>query len=378
MQRFPMRINNLDLFRGLAAWLVVLFHLHGDTGALLPGLSGFGWIGVDIFFVISGAAISSSAYRLYGKYQDQWKGIYWQHRIRRIYPLYILAALVSAWYFAGYRESGQWGEGAFQLLSHLLMLHGFFPWTWQGLLGPAWSLAIEFQFYLLMMLAWPWLSRQRAVVVMTIALLVSSLWLCYFWQVAVLESESLRYFYTSQLPGRLYEFAFGFLLFRIMLALEHRPAVMLYRARWLLMGIGAFLLIAWYCGAALNDVSRVGQVGAWLHQHGGELGTRIGITICIFMVLLGAGLCRESRLLKPLYWFGTISYGIYLSHTMVIQALFKAGLPALQVIFWSIPLIILIAAATYYGVERPFLRGRLKREVVSSGKVAGELALQGR
>ena len=90
MQRYPL----IDVLRGFAALIVVFYHVievgawkdFPTTGlAMLPRI---GWIGVDLFFVISGFVIGKTAMEGYAK-GGNWRAIYTNRRIRRIAPLYL-------------------------------------------------------------------------------------------------------------------------------------------------------------------------------------------------------------------------------------------------------------------------------------------------
>lgn len=154
------RLPLLDALRGLAALAVAWFHF--TQGGLLPeGLlkaSGhYGWLGVEVFFVISGCvipwALSQAGYR--------WPtdaGPYLLRRVIRLDPPYLITILLALllWQLAawmpGFRGDAPQVE-ALTLALHLGYLVDLAGHTW--IVPVFWSLAIEFQYYLLMALAWP-------------------------------------------------------------------------------------------------------------------------------------------------------------------------------------------------------------------------------
>lgn len=169
------RIEGLDFLRGLASLAVCWFHLtsftYGTPDGWFYGLlrqSGVhGWLGVEVFFVISGFVIPYSlhraGYRL-GNYPT-----FILKRVARLDPPYlvsIVVVLLLAFAHAFYSGRPFEVEGqpvsAAQVLLHLGYVNVFFGYEW---LNPSfWTLAIEFQYYLLMGLLFPLVgSRRRAV-----------------------------------------------------------------------------------------------------------------------------------------------------------------------------------------------------------------------
>lgn len=352
--------SHFDLLRGFAALLVVFYHLNGDTGGnLLPLITGLGWIGVDIFFVISGAVISSSAEQLYGEDNQNWGKNFWHRRLARIYPIYLIAIFVFTLYFLPRNTIQECWELGFQFTTHLFMLHGYFPWTWQGLLGPTWSLAIEMQFYFLIWLGWPWIRRQKVWVILLIGLLCTFLWHSYFRQAHNVEEKQLLFF-LSQLPGRLDEFAYGFLIFQLVKkrcaknAIDNKIlASSFFRCTLVILGI--FLPLTWYY-AVNGSASIFGIIGMGLHLKLGDVGVRLLFGVCAFFLVWGATLFRENKVTQGLSWFGTISYGVYLLHAIIILFLLEKGIGQYDLVFVALVLTVVLAGLSYYLIERPVMR----------------------
>src|SRR5574344_1867815 len=146
--KFNEDINGL---RGVAILAVLLFHFQ------VPGFGG-GFIGVDLFFVISGFLLSDI---ILGKLQTGSFSLlgFFMHRVRRIVPaLYVMLAccLVLGWWWlapADYKELGK--ETAYASLfitNHLFVRDsGYFATeTASKLLLHTWTLGVEWQFYLLL------------------------------------------------------------------------------------------------------------------------------------------------------------------------------------------------------------------------------------
>ena len=151
MQR---RIPQLDAVRGVAI-LLVMFHNSGS----LPHLFAQGWMGVDLFFVLSGFLITGILVDT--KQSEGYFRNFYVRRCLRIWPLYYSALFFmfvlvpflrpsEAHTVFANRSSPSWAYPLF--LQNFLVPS---PTGATGLLGVTWSLAVEEQFYLV----WPWVIR---------------------------------------------------------------------------------------------------------------------------------------------------------------------------------------------------------------------------
>jgi peptidoglycan/LPS O-acetylase OafA/YrhL len=155
----PARIPELDGIRALAIWLVLIFHAVATPAATRVGatLTGWhaalwqaidhGWLGVDLFFVLSGFLITGILLDAKPR-ADYYRGFY-ARRARRILPVLLVVLGVFALIYRG--PAAYFGL-ALVFCANLTSLLGVA--TPPGL-GPLWSLAVEEQFYLF----WPWLAR---------------------------------------------------------------------------------------------------------------------------------------------------------------------------------------------------------------------------
>jgi peptidoglycan/LPS O-acetylase OafA/YrhL len=142
------RFLTLDGMRGLAALLIMVFHLHGLFG-YLPIQS---YLAVDLFFVLSGFVLAEA----YGARLSA--GLPWRSflriRLARFYPLYLLGTLLGA-LLAWLSPNPNWGEPWWALPFSLLMLPSPFTGVLFPFVVPAWSLFLE----LGINAAWAWLRR---------------------------------------------------------------------------------------------------------------------------------------------------------------------------------------------------------------------------
>jgi peptidoglycan/LPS O-acetylase OafA/YrhL len=155
-KRFPA----LDGLRGLAAVGVVFNHLgpttwQSDQWWLAPivWFGSVGWLGVDLFFVLSGFLITGIL--IENKTATNYFRAFYAHRALRILPIYFLlliiwtiaVPLVAPQFLASISTPGAlWPHWFF--LTSLWLVNGHIGMAWVTPLAPSWSLSIEEQFYL--------------------------------------------------------------------------------------------------------------------------------------------------------------------------------------------------------------------------------------
>ena len=170
------RLESIDFLRGVAALAVVFTHSIGLGGTSLPTQSWFqtlfaavkyGWIGVPLFFVISGFCIHAPYAKKLAR--DGRASVeffpFWKRRFRRLYPPYFVMLCIgmATMVLAVMRGQGDLYPDpkslwlVYDFVAHALMLHGFHPILDQaGGVPPMWTLAREEYLYLMYfaLLAW--------------------------------------------------------------------------------------------------------------------------------------------------------------------------------------------------------------------------------
>jgi len=176
------RFENVSLLRAFAATAVVVYHVIELTPWKTFATEGplvtfrIGWIGVDLFFVISGFVITASALALHRNNRDEFNRKYWTRRLSRILPLYVLTgALWIAIFGRGFfnQSASDWIG---QLGAHLTFTHTFWPRTFDSIDGVNWTLGIEMQFYLAVALSIPWLARTPGWRIWVCCILIAWTW----------------------------------------------------------------------------------------------------------------------------------------------------------------------------------------------------------
>lgn len=154
-----MQIPSVQALRGLAALAVVLFHfrIYLSDENLLRQCFAFGTYGVQVFFVLSGFVLCHSLY--HREYQWRGYGLFLWRRVLRLEPPYLLSiALVIGlrwltFMFSPFSSQTHFSVSGWNILAHVGYL---IPWTGgQWVNAVYWTLAIEFQFYLLIGLLFP-------------------------------------------------------------------------------------------------------------------------------------------------------------------------------------------------------------------------------
>ena len=345
-----MHRRDIDGLRAVAVCAVIANHF---SEAILPG----GYLGVDIFFVISGFVITLSLLRQTDKGGLAFLSRFYQRRIRRILPALLVCVLVSAPIFALVDPSPRatlmtgatslFGFSNFYLFrvasdyfSYGTKLNGF---------THTWSLGVEEQFYLVYpALFWLLLRQQRNALIILSGLAMISL----AGFAITNRSHPIEAFFL--LPYRAWELAIGALLARFQTQVRSKYA-----------SIGLWLGVAVLC-ASLATPSSVATLGTVAAVMGSGLLIHFG----------GSGSAVNRFLLHPVVqWIGGISYSLYLWHwTVLALSRWTIGIR-----WWLVPvqlaLMFALAAASYRLVEQPLRKPRPRERAMAT--ILGGLALSG-
>ena len=363
------RLRGIDALRGVAALGVVLFHAVDQTKNALPNnlfdypirlvqfASSFGYIGVFLFFVISGFCIHLQWARAKaaGTEPDIRFGSFWKRRIRRLYPPYVLALLLYL-LLAAYTVGIDLTHFFFYDIGmHLLMLHNLDPHTCYTINGVFWTLAIEEQLYLAYFLLLFLRVRYGWGITIAVCLLARLAWMGFshvIWLktgygLPVPESAAAHWF-TWALGAIGVEVMFGLIRLRSW-SRDLRLATVLI--------VGASALSS-YLPAISKDTLLHNSSWFLIHPLWG-----LGFFIVVNRIVLAEdSWLRQGKLPSMVSLFSTLgifSYSIYLTHELTIMQSWRwtnPGWPQLaNVFFVVIPAIVVFAWAFFWFCEKPFM-----------------------
>jgi peptidoglycan/LPS O-acetylase OafA/YrhL len=314
------RDDFIDVLRGLAISFVIISHslgpAHIDTiewgSGLVPNFSPsltslllvpatLGWCGVAIFFAISGYCIHNS----YSRERHLGVGRYLIKRTFRIYPPYIVSLLiVSLWIAAseGMPEYGITTAEPRNVLAHALLIHNFSSSYFYGINPAYWSIAIEFQLYLLylpLILCIDRFGWQRVIIV---AFLI---------EITIRSSEASYFMKYNDIPkhlagvplGFIFSWSVGAFVAELCRSNSKRYMVKKWHITGLIMISVVFAFYKPVCQFSfmLFSISSATMI-MYVHQN-------------------------DVRIMKPMRWFSTlglVSYSVYLIHQPLVRLVPKA------------------------------------------------------
>ena len=384
-------MQSIDALRGIAALGVVLYHAVMQTTNAVPDnvfrwpvkllqfVSAFGYVGVFLFFVISGFCIHLqwARARTQGESPSIKFGSFWRRRFRRLYPPYLIAFalfLLMAALSTGINVTHFF---VYDVVMHLLMLHNLDPYTCYSVNGVFWTLAIEEQLYLAYFLLlflrsrWGWGPTLVVCAAARVGWFAFShaAWVTTGTGIPVPEAAASHWL-TWALGAIAVEAAFGLVklpkwcsniwlgLAAIVAAsatsmilpttqkdtLPHTLAWLLMHPAW---GLGFFILV--------NRAVQTEQSWAMKLRNLGQT-SRANNLGALFRRLVGG-----------LAFIGVFSYSLYLTHELVIMESWwfvVEGLPPiLNTLLIVVPATVGFAWVFYVFCEKPYMRSAVRKEV---------------
>ncbi len=410
-------IPALDGVRALACLAVVAFHISlmttsdtplwfpHNTSPLITAVAFAGDTGVTLFFVLSGFLL----FRPYAKallFPDtDWPSIrrFYLHRALRILPVYYLSVIAMAIFFApGYLHF----DHLPQWLLFLTLFMDSSARTYKQINGPLWSLAVEWQFYLVLpflALGMSLLVRRFSTLTRRLGFLFLCLGLLIAWGIGTrslglyltshpndsfllprsLMNNVLPFIYGPPIAGLhgkfMEDFGIGMLAstcytLAVYQSEESTFRVMMHKfSSWLFVtGISWLLIMAlWKLNASPMHMAPIFDPVNKIYDNVGEFGFAVGYGLCVIAVLFGTSWLKSPFEWHPLRWIGILSYSLYMWHLPLLKSFSDHVIAPLQgsgpnaVLYgmywsWVLILIIPLTFAIFLLIEKPGM-GLIKR-----------------
>lgn len=401
----------LDGVRAVAVLLVVTLHINeigglpwdANQNPFATAFAFFGRNGVDLFFVLSGFLLFMPYARAL-LFQGEWPSMrkFYLRRIFRIWPGYYFALAVMILLFGHkYLDPANWK----QLALFLTFYMDSSPTTWQQLNGPLWTLAIEWQFYLVL----PWIAlgflwivqrfstspQQRLKIVLGCCVGVIAWGLLtrgfgtYYQRHPDMHIPiphallNAILFFTFGMQGKYLDvFSTGMIVSTCYVFAQHPEFGSALKARleqlsnriWMLGWAVLIPIALWHAQAtkerngtpnftSLDFLHPIRSYFAWV----GEPIVGASFGLCILALLFGAPALKwlfETRFLR---WIGMLSYGIYIWHHRIFLFLAMEVVPrihhlqstfARDLFYWGVAIffILPLTYVLYRTIEKPGIR----------------------
>ena len=376
-------LPGLDGMRALAVVAVMVYHANP---AWLPG----GFLGVEVFFVISGYLITLLLIGEHERTGTVSLRQFYLRRARRLLPA-LFALLIGVTVFTALFRRDALGQLRGDVLAALGYVSNWYQiWVGQGYtaagdfapLRHLWSLAVEEQFYLLWPLAMIGLIRlgRRRLPVMSMWLIAAAIGITAvvaavsptgpigtcevtpdaYWEVGGRCISKLDFLYLST-PTRLTGLLLG-----AALALVWRPTAVMrgpLRDRGRVLDVGALVgLVGLGAMCWWLHIVTVDGADPWLFR-GGFVVTGVATLLVIAAVTHRRSLTGRLLGTSVLLWIGTRSYGLYLFHWPIYQAMRGVAGRALSLVEFVTAVVISVAVTevSYRLIETPIRRGTHRR-----------------
>jgi peptidoglycan/LPS O-acetylase OafA/YrhL len=321
------RIDQIDVLRGVAALVVVLFHYGTRYNEMFPERSGWiplnifwGSYGVHLFFMVSGFVIFMTLER------SRTRMDFIVSRASRLYPVYWVAVSMTVAFDLALPAMG-FTPTAFQIAANMTMLQDFFGID--AVDGSYWSLTYELGFYTFMLLLFGFKILRQPAIIVTFWSLTSIIF--HFWP--GIFPTGLHYIAVTHKYGHL--FAVGVALY------------WLY-SKGFSKSFHDICLVVAICAAPFIQYIHSGQIGFWA-------------VAASVMLMVAATRHWLGWITNPVtLWLGTISYPLYLIHEHIGWHLLRLqqdrGVSAYVALAATVAFMLVVASLLSVLIEKPAQR----------------------
>ncbi len=350
-------LPHIDGLRSIAVLSVVFHHLNPE---IIPG----GYIGVDIFFVISGYLIAGIIKREIEENNFTFIGFY-ERRVRRIFPALfgvLIFSTILGFFFllpSDFIVTLRGLIGTLFFVSNLVFWRdfdgGYFGATEDGLipLVHTWSLSVEEQFYVFFPLFLFLLYKFKFSKLFTVSILSFGFLSSLFLSAYFIKDKSVAVFFLT--PFRIWELLAGVLLvFNIFPEIKNKFLNEI-------LSLAAFFALIYPCFFYSNLTIFPGF---------NALLPVIGSAILIHLGKTNNSLIKSLLKIKFMVFIGLISYSLYLWHwpILVFSKYLGQSFSLLNNTFVIFIISLVISSFSYFYIEQPF-RGKKGSELISRSKI---------
>lgn len=342
----------LQYLRGIASILVVLYHARGEINNIYSQsnlgdmLFSNGYIGVDLFFMISGFVIMLSTEK------DKSSFSFIVKRIFRIYPVYLVCLLIAMYIL----DKPFNAEFIRSLLFINLDLSASAPWFGYAIIFTAWTLMFEIIFYLIfyvsMSISWKFRGYTCSIVIILMVVIINIHYngtIGFSGYSSIPVNSNTDHNYLLKLARVLsspmfFEFVMGIFIYKICNYIYNIVNINIARVSV----ITSIVLFSYFYVAGFN---------------GGHGPFKCGLyaAFLLFSLVMFEKKCgvKKNNIMN---FFGNISYSLYLTHAIVLSSI-SAGLISLYVsgngfsnLYFILLSSILMASILYYTIESYFVK----------------------
>lgn len=339
-------VPELDGLRGVAILVVMLFHAN-------VSFLGGGFIGVDIFFVLSGFLITSLLIKEFEHTGSVSLKHFYMRRILRLGPALLLLLVVFC--IVGFIFLGE-EKAIANLVDALIALAYLSNWARAfdlhppDFLGHTWSLSIEEQFYIL----WPIvlvtllrINKNRWVVVFFAAVVALISWFLRI--LMAMNDVSVERLYNgldTRADALMVGCVLGILTSSRLISERAKDIL----AQWLKYVALSFMicLLGFFVFSEWQDLR--------MYYFGFFAVELFAVTLIFDIMINKKSMIGKILAMRWLVWVGSISYGLYLWHYPIFRTMIALGYNDWAVIFIGTFVTFAIATSSYYFLERPILK----------------------
>ena len=305
------RIPELDGLRGIAVLMVVSFHYINNQlinsgsriGKVIYKLTAFGWVGVDLFFVLSGFLIGTIL--MNNRNAKNYFSTFYIRRIVRIIPnYYLLIGLFVVIGLIPFFASDYFltGNNVIPVWAYLVMVHNIFIAHLRNFgttsISATWSIGVEEQFYIIFPFLVYFLKQK---------------WLPWLLGLAIIIAPIARMQYDHWIPAyvllpcRMDSIAFGALIAYVNHFHSLTGVVKRYRS-------AIFLFLALDIALCIFLSARYGDLGVFRNTLFAIIFSAMVVFALVYKNTIYGSILRFQKLV----WIGTISYSLYLFHDLIL------------------------------------------------------------